>query len=350
MGNRQAGETPALRYLAFGRVRFNSLVPARASGDCSDTSDLLFDVNKLRVVIMAGWIVGQVWSGGASAQPIPVPNGSFESPATQYVSTRIGSWQEMPKPTDFNEGGGFLWDQLTGVFRNTLPGAADHIDNCDGLQAIYFFAVPAVGLFQDHDSADWDDAAPTHDFDARFEAGKAYALSFGVIAGGGNMLEGVGFEAALYFRDDATRQVTVVANNVVFTRAVFPNRTHLTDFTLRTPVVQAGDAWAGKHIGIRFLSTVSDEIKGGYWDLDNVRLTAIGEPVFRLEASPVGSDLRVSWPSVTGYRYQLQSSADLRTWADLGEPLAGTGEALAQLVPLSGPQPAFFNVRATPTP
>ena len=83
----------------------------------------------------------------ASAQPIPisVPNGSFESPATLYVSTFIDAWQENPKPADYAEGGGFTWDQLTGLFVNTAPTAADHIGNMDGKQAAYLFAVPGTG-------------------------------------------------------------------------------------------------------------------------------------------------------------------------------------------------------------
>lgn len=288
--------------------------------------------------------------GGLCAQPIVLPNASFESPSTFFVSTLIDSWQETPKPDWYVEGGGMLWDQLTGVFRNNQPGANDHIDNCDGVQAVYLWANRDVGLFQDYDSVDWDDPSPTHAFDAQFEAGKAYELTFGVVAGGGNMLEGVSFEAALYFRDGASNQVTVTATTVVFTRAAFPNRTHLTDVTLRTPVVQAGDAWAGKHIGVRFLSTVSEEMQGGYWDLDNIRLAAVGEPTFAVQATAVGSELRLAWPSVTGYRYQVKTSADLASWTDFGTAQAGTGGELSVVIPLAEQGSAFFNVVAEPGP
>ena len=40
----------------------------------------------------------------------------------------------------------------------------------------------------------------------------------------------------------------------------------------------AGDPWAGRHIGVRLLSTVGFDLMGGYWDLDNIRLTATGGP------------------------------------------------------------------------
>lgn len=293
-----------------------------------------------------------LWAGalaGSSGQTIPVPNGSFESPATDFVSTRIDHWQETGRPPDYDEGGGFFWDQLTGVFRNTAPGLPDHIDNCDGLQAAYFFALPGVGLFLDHDSVDWNDPEPSGAFDARFEAGKAYTLTFGVVAGGGNMREGVAFEAALYYRDAGTNQVTVAATNVVFTRAAFPTRTTLTDVTLRTPVVRPEDAWAGRHIGIRFLSTVSDAMKGGYWDLDHVRLVAEGPGEILVQTEVADGRLRMQWPSVVGYGYQLQRSAGLDAWTDEGGPQTGTGGVLAAEVPMAGP-PAFFRVVAGPVP
>lgn len=298
-------------------------------------------------MMTAAWAGGL---GGLCAQNIPVPNGSFESPATDYVTTRMDHWQETAKPPDYDEGGGFLWDQLTGVFRNTVPGSPDHIDNCDGLQAAYFFAVPGSGFFQDHDSVDWNDPEPSRGFDARFEAGKSYTLTFGVVAGGGNMREGVPFEAALYCRDGTgTNQVVVAATNVVFTRAQFPTRTTLKDVTLRTPVVQPGDAWAGRHIGIRFLSTVSDEMKGGYWDLDQIRLFAEGPGEITLQTGVTDGRLQVQWPSVTGYGYQLQRSAGLDSWTDEGAPQAGTGGALAAEMPMDGPS-AFFRVVARPAP
>lgn len=307
-------------------------------------------MNKRRLVIAVGWAGALLGGAGVSAEPLVVPNGSFELPQTDFVSTRIYSWQETPQPEWYEEDGFFLWDQLTGVFRNTLPGAPDHIDNCDGLQAAYFFAIPEVGLFQHYDSVDWNDAEPTHDFDVRFTPGHAYELKFGVVAGGGNMLEGVSFEGALYFLDDEKKQTTVAATNVVFTRSVFPTRTTLTDITLRTDPVQATDPWAGRHLGIRFLSTVSDEMKGGYWDLDHVRLTAIPLPVLALDFSFMGAELRLSWASVVGYRYQLKTSEDLHSWTDYGAARPGTGGELEQAVPLSSLPNTWFRVEAAVTP
>src|SRR5438552_17921241 len=85
---------------------------------------------------------------------ISIPNSSFESPVTMFVDTHIDSWQKSAKPPCYDESGGYLWDQLTGTFKNTPPTIADHIDNCDGNQAAWMFAVPEVAIFQDYDSVD----------------------------------------------------------------------------------------------------------------------------------------------------------------------------------------------------
>ncbi|MEO6034296.1 MAG: hypothetical protein ABIQ35_03490, partial [Verrucomicrobiota bacterium] len=117
-----------------------------------------------------------------------IPNGSFELPATTFVNINIDSWQKSEKPAWYDDNGGFFWTQLTGIFKNTGPTSSDHIDNCDGSQAIWLFAVPEVALFQDYDSIDWQNLPPNHAFNSTFEPGRSYTLTVGVIGGGGNML------------------------------------------------------------------------------------------------------------------------------------------------------------------
>jgi len=212
------------------------------------------------------------------AGPISIPNGSFESPATVFVNTYIASWQKSAKPDWYVESGGYTWGQLTGVFKNTPTNSTDHIDNCDGNQAAWMFAVPEVALFQDYNSVDWSNATPTHAFNATFDVGKSYHLTVGVIGGGGNMLEGASLELSLYYRDAASNMVTVAATDISNSTAIFSNTTHLIDFTVDVPAVKAADAWAGQNIGAQLLSTVSSNLEGGYWDLDNVRLMAVQEP------------------------------------------------------------------------
>src|SRR4051794_27465521 len=69
-----------------------------------------------------------LWIGSAHAQEIAVPNASFESPQTSFVDPRIDFWQKSPKPSWYDESGGFLWDQLAGVFLNVAPTNSAYID------------------------------------------------------------------------------------------------------------------------------------------------------------------------------------------------------------------------------
>jgi hypothetical protein len=50
--------------------------------------------------------------------------------------------------------------------------------------------------------------------------------------------------------------------------------------------VQAGDAWAGKNIGIKIESLLGDG--NGYWDMDNARLTAIVPEPTSLSLATIG--------------------------------------------------------------
>jgi hypothetical protein len=216
-----------------------------------------------------------------TAASITVPNGSFESqiapPAYPYITTLIDSWQKAPKPAWFDEvATGIYWDQTAGLFQNTPAGYPNHIDNLDGNQGLYFLPIPQVALFQDYQTTAWNQPTPSHAFDATYEVGQAYQLTVGIIGGLGGMADGTSMELALYYRDGANNPVTVAATPVLYTAGAFPNAAHFLDFSVTVPEVQAGDAWAGQHIGVSLLSASGNGV--GYWDLDNVRLTSVPEP------------------------------------------------------------------------
>jgi hypothetical protein len=284
------------------------------------------------------------------AENIPVPNSSFESPATPFVDLAIDSWQKTPKPDWYVESGGFSWTQLAGAFKNTPAGNFDHIDNCDGEQAIWVFAVPGAGVFQDYASLDWNDANPTHAFNARFEVGKAYRLTIGVIGMGGGMSNGVTAEVSLYFRDAASNQIAVATAAITNSPLIFSNRTHFVDFTAAAPIVRAGDAWAGQQIGVQILSTVTTNLQGGYWAFDNVRLESLAEHTVTLTATIEPEGIRVGWLSAAGHAYQAQSSANLVDWSDAGAPIPGTGGLLSRHFPVAGQSNVFVRVVAFPSP
>jgi hypothetical protein len=292
-------------------------------------------------------VVLTVWRPALRAAAILVPNASFELPEVVFVEPVVDSWQNRPQPQWYDESREGPWSQQTGVFKNTPPTSANHIDNCDGNQAIWLFANPDAGLFQDYDSTGGTNTTPTHSFDAKFDVGKSYQLTAGVIGGGGGMLEGASLEISLYYRDAASNMVTVAATSITNTQTIFPTNTHLIDFQVRMPSVKPSEPWSGQHIGVQFLSTVSLEMRRGYWDLDNVRLEAFLDPL-ALSFMMAGPDLRISWLSATGYHYQMKISDDLDFWSDYDSPLPGTGGELSKLVSKSGQANAFFKVLAMP--
>jgi hypothetical protein len=255
-------------------------------------------------------------AGLLQAETLHVPNASFESPTVFFlVSTVFDSWERTPQSTNWDENVSGPWTNQTGIFKNTAVGSPDHIDNCDGLQAGWLFATPGVGLFQDYNSMDWDDPAPTHAFDSQYEVGKAYRLQVGLFVGtsvGLPMQEGVPLALSLYYRDAASNQVAVATTVVTNSSGVFSNGNHFLDFEVNVPTVQPGDAWAGENIGILFLSTVNPEQEGGYWDLDNVRLTSVSATAPRL-SSPVytNSQFQFTLVSDPGTTCEILASTNL---------------------------------------
>jgi hypothetical protein len=287
-------------------------------------------------------------TGLLQAAPITVPNASFESPATSFVSINIDSWQKTDKPDDYVESGGFLWTQLTGIFRNTPTNSSDHIDNCDGNQALWLFAVPQVGLFQDYDSIDWRNLPPTHQFNATFTPGKSYHLTVGVIGSGGGMLEGATLDLILYYRDAATNQVPVAVTTLTNTPSLFSNTTHLVDCRVDVPPVKATDAWAGQHVGILFKSTVSTNLQGGYWDLDNVRLSETVGPAL-LNPFWTNGQFAFTLLGEPGTVFQILAATNAliptSNWVNLGNITNTTGSTLFTDTP-SGQSHRFYQAVA----
>jgi len=185
----------------------------------------------------------------------------------------VDSWEKAPEPAYYDAAigtpFGIPWAGTAGVFFDTNP-----YGNRDGSQAGYLLAFPEVTLFQDYDSS------PSHDFDAMFEVGQSYNLTIGVY-GKSSLAPGSTLELSLYYRDALDAMVTLGSTTVTYSLATFPGTSplNLLDYEVDIPTVGAGDAWAGKKIGIQLLSTTPIELAtGGNWDFDNVRLTTVPEP------------------------------------------------------------------------
>jgi hypothetical protein len=288
-------------------------------------------------------------SGALRAATIPIPNGSFESPPTTYATPFIDSWQQVPQPD--------LGDPttlVTGVFSNQPPSDPYCIDNCDGIQAIFLFATPQTAIFQDYDSTDYANPTPTHAFDATFNVGKSYTLTVGVL-GGTNlaipMLEGTTLELSLYDRDSLSNRVPVAATSITNRGSLVPTATHLVDFQVQVPTVKASDPWVGRHIGVQLRSTVTDtNLLGGYWDIDNVRLTSTATPVLLVPACTNGQ-FSFTLLSEPGLHFEILASTDiappLSNWTSLGTLTNVTG-SVPFLDPATEFNRRFYRARQLP--
>lgn len=291
-------------------------------------------------------------AGTLQAATLYVPNGSFESPvvppSAPYASPDMDAWQKSAQPAwyDPKQNADTPWSYLMGTFYN-VPFPGQFIDNCDGAQAAFLFALPEVAVFQDYDSIGGTNSVPSHAFNASFIAGKAYTLTVGVIGGGGGMKPGATLQLSLYYRDALSNFVTVAATSVTNSIAAFPTNTHFVDYQVEVPVVKAGDPWAGKHIGIQLLSTTGFDLAGGYWDLDNVRLTETVAPELSI-AQVIGGRLSFTLVSDPGVQFEIQATTNLTTGAESWTSVrtftnvTGTGSFTEAVV---GPGQRFYRAR-----
>ena len=221
------------------------------------------------IMLLAAAALG-LFPGRLGAASIFVPNGSFESPETDFAHPAMDGWQKAPQPIWYNEPM-FPWEQLMGQFLNTPKGSSNHIDNLDESQAAYLFAVPQAAIFQDYNTISGTNSTPGRRFNAQFEAGKSYALTVAVLGGGGGMSNGATFQISLYYRDGSNNMVTVGATTITNTPELFPTNTHFFDFQVRIPRVEPSDAWAGKRIGIQLASTTTFDRIAGFFPFDPSR-------------------------------------------------------------------------------
>src|SRR5665213_1749341 len=293
-------------------------------------SKVIFTARKIRVYLnfraaALSLVAILALAGGLRAETLYVPNFSFEAPDigtnSPYAAPVLDSWEESAQPDYYNPAdfGGSPWADLFGTFYN-LPNFTNStgtndtfIDNADGVQAAFLFALPEVAIFQD--------------LDATFDVGKAYTLTVGLIGGGGGMVDGSTFQLSLYCLDASNNIVTVAATTVTNTIANFPTDTHFVDFQVQAPAVQASDLWAGKNIGVQLLATPdfnNPSSWGGFWDVDNVRLVdGIFVPNFSFEAPDIGTNSPYAAPVMDSWDESAQpdyyNPADFggSPWADL---------------------------------
>lgn len=276
------------------------------------------------------------YGGAITAGPIAIPNHSFESPVvppeSPYALPVVEVWQKSAQPAwyDPSQNADTPWDFLMGTFFN-VPFPGLFIDNCDGSQAAFLFALPEAALFQDKTSPAGTNGAPGLALDATFQAGHSYELTVAALGGGGGMKPGATLQISLYYRDASSNKVTVAATSITNSLELFPTNTHFLDFQARVPAVQTNDPWAGQSIGIELLSTASFELAGGYWNLDNVRLVETASSLLALSAPSLTTNGQITFSiqSDPGLRFEIQATTHLLSgathWISLGSFTNNTG-------------------------
>jgi len=239
------------------------------------------------------------------AQFIPVPNGSFETPATDFASPAMDDWLKTPPSPYWNTNYG-PWEQNTGEFANVPPGQPGSIVNCDGAQAAYIVSFPGCGVFQLLSQS--------------YQPGRSYTMTVGLTTSTYEPLtNGTTLQVGLFYLANATNQLSVGQTNVVFNSSVFGDDTAFIDFSLSVPEVKTNDPWAGKNIGLSIVSTAGFSNAGGVWDADNVRLTegpSLASPSF---ANKQASFTLLSFP---GLAFNVLANDDLSqpltAWTSIG--------------------------------
>jgi hypothetical protein len=285
------------------------------------------------VVGIAGIVA---WPAPLQAGTIYLPNSSFESPVAPrdypFAFADMDSWQKSPAPAwyDPSQNDDTPWEDLMGTFYN-VPNPSTFIDNCDGSQAAFLFAVPDAALFQDYDSVSGTNTVPDHAFNATFNTNRAYTFTLGVIGGVNGqrpLYIGATLQLSLYYRDASSNIVTVASTTITNSEQLFPTNTHLVDFSVYVPGVLATDPWAGQHVGVQIASTVGFDKANGYWDVDNARLTETALPVL---SNPLvtNSQCGFTLQSQPGLRFEILATTNLAfslsNWTSLGTVTNTTG-------------------------
>ncbi|MCH8194366.1 MAG: hypothetical protein IIA65_10180, partial [Planctomycetes bacterium] len=265
------------------------------------------------------------------ALSIPIENGSFESPAIDLSLNPFGAWPAIDGWTEADLD--TLGSQNTGVFVNSPADSNDHIVNADGAQLAFLGSEAGNGLSQELGSV--------------YQAGASYRLMVGVAVSSRfppAMGEGADeLELALYYMDG--NEPTDIVTTLV--AATGQSSTELQVFSLELPVVSADAAWAGQTMGVAIRATGQ---AGGFWDLDDVRVTELWPVALTVENSSFESpaiDLSLNpfgaWPVIDGW---LEMDLDTLGSQNTGVFVNSPADSNDHLVNAGGAQLAFLGSEA----
>jgi hypothetical protein len=188
----------------------------------------------------------------AFAADVTVLNPSFELPVVDQDPEALPASPFIDNWTQTGQIGN------SGVFYNTPQGSPDHIDNMLGIQAAFMSSLNGIAISQLLSS--------------NYEVGSAYDFTVGIAIS--NSLPPSATDPlniVFYYMDNGS---PVDLATTPLTRGTLTS-THFVDHSVSLPQVTASDDWANQQIGIAIRSA---GLPGGFWDLDNVRVTATPIP------------------------------------------------------------------------
>jgi hypothetical protein len=204
-----------------------------------------------------------------SADPIAIPNFSFESPTvSRNVKNPFGALPLIAEWDETGVGPGDEFNQNTGVFLNTDVGEPDHIVNAEQDQLAFLSSLTGNAVRQELPDV--------------YVPGRTYTFTVGVAK---SLTLPVGateqLEVALYSLSGGVEQAIVST----FVSGSQVTSTSLLDVTVTSPEVEAGHTWAGKPVGLLIRPSIADpddEDGEGFWDVDNARLEVV-PPIVTLD-------------------------------------------------------------------
>lgn len=212
----------------------------------------LYHVKYLTIIITLLLIIAP-----AKADSIPIPNHSFETPV---IDPNTNPFLAVPFTASWTEDDNDPCSLNTGTFFNTPPGSDNHLFNVDGNQLAFLGSMDGNALWQ---------CLP-----ATYQQDKNYRLTVGVcISAAFPPPEGTPLILALHYLSDPNLALNYLSDpNIAYVNvpAPPPSSRTIEDFSVNLPAVLPSDPWADKNIGIAIRATGA---AGGFWDLDNVRLT-----------------------------------------------------------------------------
>jgi uncharacterized protein YlxP (DUF503 family) len=231
---------------------------------------------------------------------IPIANASFESPVVDpngFGALPIAEgWTEI----DIDS----LGSTNTGVFANTALDSPDHVNNADGNQMAFIGSEQGNVLQQD--------LAATYKAGCEYQLSAAVGISMRFPPSNEEPADSI--ELVLYYIDETDSVVDVARETV---EATGLSTTDLLDFSVSLPKVDFADEWAGKAIGIAIRAT---GLAGGFWTLDNVRLTELMPTSIPIENASfevpqIDPNAFAAWPVADGW---IESDVDTLSSSNTG--------------------------------